>query len=535
LATSTDLVPGGNAKPTQARPSSLTALGERNTLAYRLWRARESFDASMRRHLSADELTNRGLWVNLDDFLNDAQVRSDAETARETLARFLFGDFARIVLDEVRTDLSNRFSTSTEQELHFLASFQTLLQSTASNITKSNDRSIVSGIKRNAGFFSLLLMVRIYGELYDLGAYMIYSFTEEVNNIHIIGTRMHCYRSNGQTWFALIPASSSASDMIALTSHYARSVDKRFDRGFTANNLDTSRQYRAAVRQKTPQFDAFIGVIRFHQHITPDQRGMVDYGYITFEAFNFINRCVAAAMPGLITGAPGSGKTTFLRAMTLAIPRTDPLLTVEYAPELFLDLLRDANDLPWFTTLHTHIVQGSSAEGTGAVPFDEIFKWGLQEDVVRFIVGEIADSASMITFINALQTGQSGALATLHANSVQDTVVRVTSLLSEVYPRAIAWQYLGQNLRFIVHSMKMRTATRERRFVTGIGWVDVNSTLTYDQPPIVHSVFERDLNADALVRGPGFAEGMRQLMEAERRAFGHDFGADLPTDALIEF
>ncbi|KJE75763.1 type II/IV secretion system protein [Ferrimicrobium acidiphilum DSM 19497] len=106
--------------------------------------------------------------------------------------------------------------------------------------------------------------------------------------------------------------------------------------------------------------------------------------------------------------------------------------------------------------------------GVGSIPFDEIFKWGLQEDVRRMIIGELADPESMLTFINALQTGQSGALATLHAQSVADTVTRVAQLLSSYYDRSVAWEYLGQNLRFIVHCQVVRSSTQERRFVTGL-------------------------------------------------------------------
>ncbi|MHB1903527.1 MAG: ATPase, T2SS/T4P/T4SS family [Ferrimicrobium sp.] len=520
---------------TSTTPSALSALAERDNVEYELWSEREKFDARMRERLSADVLTRSGLWINLDEYFGNPQSRLSADRVRTNLGSFLFGDFAKRYKEEIQSELSRISSSGTVQELEFLRSFVARTKATTDDLLKS--KAFGGEVARSAGFYAQLLLLRIYSELFDLGIYMAYTFTEEVSNIHIIGTRMLCYRSNGQCWFALVPASKSPQDMISLASHYARSVNKRFDRGFAHNNLDTTRQYRVAVRQATPQFDEFIGVIRLHQHVNPSPGDMVTYGYLSYEAFNFVNRCVSAALPGLITGSPGSGKTTFLRAMTMAIPRTSPIFSVEHAPELFLNALTDANGLPWFTTLHTHIVQGQNAEGSGGIPFPEIFQWGLQEDVVRFIVGEIADAQSMLTFINALQTGQSGALATLHANSVKDTISRVSSLLAETYPREIAWEYLGQNLRFIVHAQKVITPTQERRFVTGIGWVhyDTETIGRYDAPPLVHDVFVRDFRSGALERGAGFTEGMRQLMAAEDRAFGHNLGAELPTDYLLAF
>ncbi len=517
----------------ESTPSALSALNERDSDQYQLWKAREKFDARMRSQLSAEVLTQSGLWVNLDDYYNNTESQLGADRVRSNFGAFLFGDFARRAKENVQAELSRASSSGVTQELTFLNTFGSRIKSMADELLHS--KAFGANVARSAPFYAQLLLLRIYGELFDLGIYMAYCYTEDVSNIHIIGTRMLCYRSNGQVWFALLPAARTPGDMVSLSSHYARSVNKRFDRGFAHNNLDTTRQYRVAVRQATTQFDDFIGVIRLHKHINPSPEDMVSYGYLTYEAFNFVNRCVSASLPGLITGSPGSGKTTFLRAMTLAIPRTSPIFSVEHAPELFLNALTDDRGLPWFSTLHTHIVQGQNAEGTGGISFPEIFQWGLQEDVVRFIVGEIADAQSMLTFINALQTGQSGALATLHANSVVDTINRVSSLLAETYPREIAWEYLGQNLRFIVHAQKMNTATQERRFVTGIGWVRAEVTGRYDAPPTVHDVFVRNFRSGELLRGEGFDEAMRQLMEAEDRAFGSNLGPDLPTDHLLKF
>ena len=516
--------------------SALSSASENNAAQYQLLAAREQHDAFMRTVFSTEKLTQNHLWIDMNVYLNDPEQRIAFDQMRVVYSSVLFSPLAEETKSEIQRELSTAGSTTQEQEYYFLTHWTRIADNIAKALLHSAKNN--SGVARNSPHFANLIATRIYSELFDVGLYMVYSYTDAISNIHIIGTRMFCYRSDGSTWFALIPAAADWRKAVELANYYGRHVNKRFDLGFPHNNLDSTRQHRIAVRQTTVQTDGFVAAIRLHRAVHYSPIDMINSGFISVEATNFIHRCVYAALPGLITGAPGSAKTTFLRTLTSAIPRTDPIFSVEYAPELFLDTLRHPVDgLPYFSTLHCHVVQGANAEGVGSIPFDEIFKWGLQEDVRRMIIGELADPESMLTFINALQTGQSGALATLHAQSVADTVTRVAQLLSSYYDRSVAWEYLGQNLRFIVHCQVVRSSTQERRFVTGVGWLDFNPNTVHDsdRPPLVHHVFERDFRTGELNRGPGFEEAMRQLCDAEDHAFGSNFGLELSNESLMAF
>lgn len=117
----------------------------------------------------------------------------------------------------------------------------------------------------------------------------------------------------------------------------------------------------------------------------------------------------------IISGGTGSGKTTTLNTLTTFIPENERIITIEDTLEL---------QLP-----HNHIIRTETRppniEEKGEINMDVLLKNSLRQRPDRIIVGEVR-SKEAITLFNALNTGHSG-MGTLHANSSQDTINRLTN------------------------------------------------------------------------------------------------------------
>jgi Flp pilus assembly CpaF family ATPase len=293
--------------------------------------------------------------------------------------------------------------------------------------------------------------------------------------------------------------------------------------------LNSSHFHRLALRRDTTIFSGFTSAYRIQLLDNPTPQAMVESGYITAEAMQFLQRCVEAEVSILVAGEAGSAKTTLLRALARSIPRSEPILTVEESPELFLRMATDGSGNKYFSNVHDHIIQ-TSADGE-VVGFADILKWALQESCRRMIVGEIPNGEIMSHFLTAL-SGHGSGMATLHASNIDNVIPRITTLLSAYgMPQLTAWSQIQDNLAVVVHAQLQHNESGIQRFVTGIGWV-VPSPASADAPPKILNAFVRDNNGQ-LVRSTEAVRVMRNLTDAERRTKGVAGPGDLTNRVLI--
>jgi pilus assembly protein CpaF len=133
----------------------------------------------------------------------------------------------------------------------------------------------------------------------------------------------------------------------------------------------------------------------------------------------------------LVTGAGGSGKTTFLSAMLGAAPPAERIVAIEDVAELRVD--------------HPHVVsleaRQANLEGAGAVSLERLVREALRMRPDRLVLGECR-GAEVRELLAALNTGHDGGAGTLHANSLADVPARLEALgaLAGMSPDAIARQ-----------------------------------------------------------------------------------------------
>ncbi len=167
------------------------------------------------------------------------------------------------------------------------------------------------------------------------------------------------------------------------------------------------------------------------------------------EAFRI---CVKARLNVLISGGTGSGKTTFMNAMSQHIDHGERLVTIEDAAELQLQQ-------PHVVRLETRTM---SAEGTGEVTMRDLLVNTLRMRPDRIIVGEVRGGEAT-EMLQAMNTGHPGSMCTLHANSPRDALTRLENMLmmagTEMPLPAIRRQ-IASSVDMIVQLARLRTGHR---------------------------------------------------------------------------
>ena len=137
------------------------------------------------------------------------------------------------------------------------------------------------------------------------------------------------------------------------------------------------------------------------------------------EAADLLGALVAARFNILVSGGTGSGKTTFLNALSGTIPDRERIVTIEDAAELSLQ--------------QPHVVRlearPANTEGRGQVTIRDLVRNSLRMRPDRIIVGEVRGGETL-DMLQAMNTGHEGSLTTVHANSAIDALSRLETLSS---------------------------------------------------------------------------------------------------------
>lgn len=179
---------------------------------------------------------------------------------------------------------------------------------------------------------------------------------------------------------------------------------------------------------------------------------LIERGAITGEAAEFLRLLVQAKYNLFISGGTGSGKTTFLNALSQWIPADERVITIEDAAEL---QLRGVSNL---VSLET---RNANTEGKGRIGMRELIRASLRMRPNRIIVGEVRGEEAL-DMLQAMNTGHEGSLSTGHSNGARDMISRLeTMVLSGAeLPVSVVRQQIASALDVIVHLSRFRDRTR---------------------------------------------------------------------------
>lgn len=172
---------------------------------------------------------------------------------------------------------------------------------------------------------------------------------------------------------------------------------------------------------------------------------------ITKEAAEFLEKLVIAGYNIFISGGTGSGKTTFLNALSNFIPKDERIITIEDSAEL---------QIVGIDNLVRLETRNSNTEGLNAITIRDLIKSALRMRPSRIIVGEVRGTEA-IDMIQSLNTGHSG-LSTGHANSAKDMLSRLETmiLMGMDMPLNAVRRQLTSAIDIIVHLGRLRDKSR---------------------------------------------------------------------------
>lgn len=185
-----------------------------------------------------------------------------------------------------------------------------------------------------------------------------------------------------------------------------------------------------------------------------DMQKLIELGAITPEVVNFLRNLVIAGYNILVSGGTGSGKTTFLNALSGFIPKDERIITIEDSAEL---QLQGVDNLIRMETKNANTEMGK------AITIRDLIKTSLRMRPDRVIVGEVRGPEAMDMICSAMNCGHDGSMSTVHSNSAADTLLRVETMIlmaAQIPVQAIRRQ-ISSAVDIVVHLGRMRDKSRK--------------------------------------------------------------------------
>mgnify|MGYP004501628413 FL=1 len=179
---------------------------------------------------------------------------------------------------------------------------------------------------------------------------------------------------------------------------------------------------------------------------------LIETGSLTQEAADFLKMAVKSKYNIFISGGTGSGKTTFLNALSEFIDNDERVITIEDAAELQINHVKNLVRLE---------ARDANIEGKNEVTIRDLIRASLRMRPDRIIVGEVRGKETL-DMVQAMSTGHDGSLSTGHGNSPKDmmTCLETMILMGIDMPVAAIRQQLTSAIDIIIHLGRLRDKTR---------------------------------------------------------------------------
>ncbi|HYF91522.1 MAG TPA: CpaF family protein [Symbiobacteriaceae bacterium] len=175
---------------------------------------------------------------------------------------------------------------------------------------------------------------------------------------------------------------------------------------------------------------------------------LVEMGALTSELQDLLTTFVKARINIIVSGATASGKTTFLNALGMVIPAQERIVTVEDAAELKLTQVENLARME---------SRPPNIEGKGQITIRDLVRTSLRMRPDRVVVGEVR-GGECLDMLQAMNTGHDGSLTTAHANSAQDLISRLETMVlmsGMELPVSAIRQQIASAVEVIVHLARL--------------------------------------------------------------------------------
>ncbi len=286
---------------------------------------------------------------------------------------------------------------------------------------------------------------------------------ESITEIMVNGSSALFFERAGRLYQAA--RSFSDDDQVrALIDRIIGPLGRRIDEASPMVNARLRQGHRVNAIIPPLSLDGPILTIRkFREHLytLEEMEGM---GTIERSLHTFLVWAVLAKKNIAVSGGTGSGKTTFLNALSCIIPPEERIITIEDSAELKF-------------SHHPHVIRlearPQNAEGVGEISIRELVINALRMRPDRIIVGECRGGEAL-DMLQAMNTGHDGSLTTLHANSPGDAVIRLSTMVryAAELPIDVIEAQVASAINLVIQTCR---AADGRRYVTELG------TLAFDR------------------------------------------------------
>ncbi|HEX3030145.1 MAG TPA: CpaF family protein [Clostridia bacterium] len=187
---------------------------------------------------------------------------------------------------------------------------------------------------------------------------------------------------------------------------------------------------------------------------------LIQYGSLTEETSNLLKRMIEAKYNIFICGGTGSGKTTFLNALSNFIPKDERIITIEDSAEL---------QITGIDNIVRMETRNANTMGEGQISIRDLIKSSLRMRPERIIVGEVRGPEAL-DMLQAMNTGHDGSLSTGHANSAVDMLSRLETMVLSGAPLPLEAirQQIASALDIIIHLSRLRDKSRRTVEITEV-------------------------------------------------------------------
>ena len=210
---------------------------------------------------------------------------------------------------------------------------------------------------------------------------------------------------------------------------------------------------------------------------------LIEYKSITQEIADKLEMLVRAKYNIFISGGTGSGKTTFLNALSNYIPKDERVITIEDSAEL---------QIVGVDNLVSLETRNANASGAGQITIRDLIKSSLRMRPERIVVGEVRGGEAL-DMLQAMNTGHDGSLSTGHANSTHDMLSRLETMVLQGaagLPLEAIRQQIASAVDIIIHLSRLRDKSRKT--------MEITEVVGYENGQIILNplyVFEEDENS----------------------------------------
>lgn len=313
-------------------------------------------------------------------------------------------------------------------------------------LSKADKTNIISFDERKNHVKNMFHSFRRFGILQELLE------DEEVTEIMVNGREKIFYEKHGELclYHRHFASQEELEDLIQMicaggnrmVNESSPIVDTRLPDGSRVN-----------IVLKPLSLDGSAISIRKFSKVPMNMQKLLEYQSLSEEIVAFLEKLVKAGYNIFISGGTGSGKTTFLNALSQFIPKGERVITIEDSAELQL------NGIDNLVRMET---RQAGFEGVTSIGIRDLIRTALRMRPDRLVIGECR-GAEAVDLLSANNTGHSGSLGTGHANSAKDMLGRLETmvLMGMEIPVAAVRGQIVSGIDIIIHLGRLRDKSRK--------------------------------------------------------------------------